>query len=147
MLNRNVVFPSIVILFGAVALWLISQFDSPMYQDASVDASFFPTMIVIFQIIICAVLLVQQKMKGVEKVNTPLITKMSLFGIGYLIAYAFTINYLGYLYASLIAFAVYLIFFKVKKPLYYAVGVGFVFTVYYLFGQVFYIALPEASWM
>ncbi|CAM4346481.1 tripartite tricarboxylate transporter TctB family protein [Vibrio agarivorans] len=147
MVNRNVVFPSIVILFAGIALWLISQFDSPMYQDASVDASFFPTLIVVMQIVICIALLVQQKLKGIDKADGPLITKMSLFGIGYLITYAVAINFLGYLYASLIAFVAYLIFFKVKKPLYYAIGLGFVFTVYYLFGQVFYIALPEASWM
>ncbi|WP_394241442.1 tripartite tricarboxylate transporter TctB family protein [Vibrio astriarenae] len=147
MVNRNVVFPSIVILFAGIALWLISQFESPMYQDASVDASFFPTLIVVMQIVICAALLIQQKLKGMEEVDGPLMTKMSVFGIGYLIAYAVAINYLGYLVASLIAFVAYLIFFKVKKPVYYAIGLGFVFTVYYLFGQVFYIALPEASWM
>ncbi|GAL09225.1 hypothetical protein JCM19233_190 [Vibrio astriarenae] len=147
MVNRNVVFPSIVILFAGIALWLISQFESPMYQDASVDASFFPTLIVVMQIVICLALLIQQKLKGMEEVDGPLMTKMSVFGIGYLIAYAVTINYLGYLVASLIAFVAYLIFFKVKKPVYYAIGLGFVFTVYYLFGQVFYIALPEASWM
>ncbi|MDR9827170.1 tripartite tricarboxylate transporter TctB family protein [Vibrio sp. FNV 38] len=147
MVNRNVVFPSLVILFAGIALWLISQFDSPMYQDASVDASFFPTLIVVIQIIICSVLLVQQKLKGIEKAEGTIFTKMSLFGIGYLIAYAVAISFLGYLYASLIAFLLYLVFFRVKKPLYYAIGIVFVFTVYYLFGQVFYIALPEASWM
>ncbi|QIA65739.1 tripartite tricarboxylate transporter TctB family protein [Vibrio astriarenae] len=147
MVNRNVVFPSIVILFAGIALWLISQFESPMYQDASVDASFFPTLIVVMQIVICAALLIQQKLKGMEEIDGPLMTKMSVFGIGYLIAYAVAINYLGYLVASLIAFVAYLIFFKVKKPVYYAIGLGFVFTVYYLFGQVFYIALPEANWM
>lgn len=147
MINRNIVFPSVVILFSAFALWLISQFDSPLYQDASVDASFFPTMIVIFQIIICTVLLIQHKVKGTEKFEAPILTKMSLFGIGYLISYAFIIHYLGYLYASLIAFMAYLVFFKIKKPSYYIMGIGFVFTVYYLFGKVFYIALPEASWM
>ncbi|MGL6313394.1 tripartite tricarboxylate transporter TctB family protein [Vibrio sp. WXL103] len=147
MINRNVVFPSLMIVFGAVALWLISQFDRPMYQDASVDASFFPTLIVILQIVICATLLIQQKLKGVEKVQGALINRKSLFGIAYLIGYAVTISILGYLYASLLAFTAYLAFLKVKKPLYYVTGLVFVFGVNYLFGQVFYIALPQASWM
>ncbi|GAK20703.1 hypothetical protein JCM19052_1203 [Vibrio sp. JCM 19052] len=68
---------------------------------------------------------------------------MAIFGIGFLVAYALLIHIIGYLIASLIAFTAYLVFFKVKKPLYYLIAWCFVFGVYYLFGEVFYIALPQ----
>ncbi|MDA0153217.1 tripartite tricarboxylate transporter TctB family protein [Vibrio sp. Makdt] len=145
-LNRNIIFPSIMIVLSGIALALITQFDRPMYQDASVDAKFFPMMIVIAQIAICIVLIVQHKLKGATEKQEAMVTKMSIFGIGFLIGYALLINVAGYLYASLIAFIFYLVYFKVKKPIYYLIAVTFVIAVYYLFGEVFYIALPEASW-
>ncbi len=145
-LNRNIVFPSIIIILSAIALALITQFDRPMYQDASVDAKFFPMMIVIAQIAICIVLIIQHKLKGASEQQEAMISKMSIFGVAFLIGYALLISVVGYLYASLIAFMFYLVYFKVKKPIYYVVAVVFVFAVYYLFGEVFYIALPEATW-
>lgn len=153
MLNRNVIFPSIIILLSALAFAVITQFDKPMYQDASVDAKFFPIVIVIAQIVICIVLLIQYKYKqshikeeSLASKEEPIISKMSLLGITYLIGYALLISVIGYLYASLIAFIFYLLYFKIKKPMYYIVAVIFVLAVYYLFGKVFYISLPEAIW-
>lgn len=154
MLNRNIIFPSVIILFSAIAFALITQFDQPRYQDASVDATFFPMVIVVAQIILCVILMVQHiKKKKSEEVSQqqssteePIISKMSLFGLSYLIGYAILISVLGYLYASLFAFIFYLAYFKIKKPLYYIIAVIFVLTVYYLFGEVFYISLPEAMW-
>lgn len=153
MLNRNVIFPSIIILLSALAFAVITQFDKPMYQDASVDAKFFPIVIVIAQIVICIVLLIQYKYKqshikeeSLASEEEPIISKMSLLGIAYLIGYALLISVIGYLYASLIAFIFYLLYFKIKKPIYYIVAVIFVLAVYYLFGKVFYISLPEAIW-
>ena len=43
--NRNIVFPSIVIVLSAIILFVIGQFAEPRFQDASVDAKFFPTVI------------------------------------------------------------------------------------------------------
>ena len=155
MFNRNVIFPSIIILLSAIAFAVITQFDKPMYAaDASVDAKFFPMVIVIAQIVICIILLIQYIQKQAKMRNedspapkeTPLVSKMSLFGVVYLIGYALLISVIGYLYASLLAFILYLVYFKIKKPIYYIVAVIFVFAVYYLFGEVFYIYLPEAIW-
>ena len=150
MLNRNFLFPSLIILLGAASLLVISQFDKPMFQDASVDAAFFPTVVTIAMMVISAVLVFQhwQKNQRDKKENTqekeaPLFSKLSIFGVAYLIGYAFLIHLLGYLFASLIAFALYLIYFKVKKPLYYVIAAVFVVSVYYLFGEVFVIALPD----
>ena len=153
MFNRNVIFPSIIIVLSALAFAVITQFDKPMYQDASVDAKFFPMVIVIAQIVICIVLLIQYKYKQshieedspVSK-EEPLVSKMSLFGVAFLIGYALLISVIGYLFASLFAFVFYLLYFKIKKPLYYIVAIVFVLAVYYLFGEVFYISLPEAVW-
>jgi hypothetical protein len=78
-----------------------------------------------------------------EKNQEPMISRMAIFGAVFLVAYAILISITGYLIASLIAFTAYLIYFKVKKPLYYGVAWTFVFCVYYLFGEVFYIALPQ----
>jgi len=146
MLNRNIIFPSIIIFLSAVAFAVITQFDKPMYQDASVDAKFFPMVIVIAQIILCLILIFQHISKKSKIKEAPLITKMSLFGIFYVLGYAILISIIGYLYASLITFLFYLVYFKVKKPLYYIVALAFVLIVYYLFGEVFYISLPEAFW-
>ncbi|MGF1700905.1 tripartite tricarboxylate transporter TctB family protein [Photobacterium makurazakiensis] len=146
MLNRNFLFPSLIIFLSAAALFIISQFDKPMFQDASVDARFFPMVVVIAQIIICGVLLVQHKMKMNKQAleaEDSLFSKLSVFGVIFLIGYALLIHFIGYLFASLIAFTSYLIYFNVKKPLYYVVAAVFVFSVYYLFGEVFLIALPE----
>ncbi len=153
MFNRNVIFPSIIILLSALAFAVITQFDEPMYQDASVDAKFFPMVIVIAQIVICIILLIQYRYKQyhIEEDSSgtkeePIVSKMSLFGVAFLIGYALLIGVIGYLYASLFAFIFYLLYFKIKKPLYYIIAVVFVLAVYYLFGEVFYISLPEALW-
>jgi hypothetical protein len=146
MLNRNIIFPSIIIFLSAIAFAVITQFDKPMYQDASVDAKFFPMVIVIAQIILCLILIFQHLYKKSKIKEEPLLTKMSLFGILYVLGYAILIGIIGYLYASLITFLFYLVYFKVKKPMYYIVALTFVLVVYYLFGEVFYISLPEAFW-
>ncbi len=142
MLNRNILFPSLIMVLSLVILFLIGQFDEPRFQDASVNAKFFPTIIAIGQIIICIALIIQQKIK--PAFNQGAITsKMALIGILFLIGYAFLISLIGYLYASLLSFTIYLIGFKVKNLLYYVVAWSFVFVIYYLFGEVFYIALPQ----
>lgn len=146
MFNRNVIFPSFIITISALAFAVITQFDKPRFQDASVDATFFPMVIVIAQIIICTILIIQHMYKKSKIKQEPLFTKMSVFGIAYLIGYALLISVIGYLYASLAAFLIYLLFFKIKKPAYYIVAVTFVLVVYYLFGEVFYISLPEPIW-
>lgn len=144
MFDRDIVFPGLMIVISAIVLVLISQFDEPHFQDASVNAQFFPSVIAIAQILICIALIVQRKLKApTENKPLPVFSKMAVFGIGFLIAYASLINLVGYLIASLIAFTVYLMFFKVKKPMYYVIAWAFVFGVYYLFGEVFYISLPQ----
>ncbi len=143
-LDREIFFPLLMIVISSVVLVLISQFDEPHYQDASVNAQFFPSAIAIAQIIICIALIVQRKLKAsIQPPAVPIFSKMAIFGIGFLVAYALLIHIVGYLIASLVAFTAYLVFFKVKKPLYYLIAWCFVFGVYYLFGEVFYIALPQ----
>lgn len=142
--NRNIIFPALMIILSAVILVVIGQFAEPRFQDASVDAKFFPMVIAIAQIIICAVLILQYKAKSItDEEENAIFSKMAVFGVAFLIAYAFLISIVGYLIASLVAFTAYLLFFKVKKPLYYFVAWVFVGGVYYLFGEVFYISLPQ----
>ncbi|GAB2648188.1 tripartite tricarboxylate transporter TctB family protein [Vibrio panuliri] len=144
MLNRHLVFPSLMIVISTCVLYIIQHFDQPHFQDASVNAQFFPTVIAIAQIAICIALIAQHKLKKTNtSLVTPLFTKMSLFGIAFLVVYAVAINIFGYLLASLVAFIAYLAIFKVKKPLYYVVACTFVVSVFYLFSEVFYIALPQ----
>ncbi|RKF22171.1 tripartite tricarboxylate transporter TctB family protein [Alginatibacterium sediminis] len=146
MFNRHVVFPTLLLIVSAVVLVLVAQFDAPMYQqDASVDAKFFPAAIAIIQAIICVVLLIQSKSQAAVAVKEKIFSKMALMGAAYLIGYAILISFVGYLIASLVAFVAYLLYFRIKKPSYYIVAVCFVVFIYYLFGQVFYIALPEGS--
>lgn len=146
MFNRDIIFPTLIIVLSAVVLTLIPQFPVPTYyqQDASVGANFFPTVLVIAQIVICIALIIQHKKKQKSTVKPEKIfSKLSLFGLVFLIAYAVLINIFGYLIASLIAFTLYLAYLKNKKPIYYVVAWVFVVAIYYLFGHVFLISLPE----
>lgn len=143
MLNRNIFFPSLVIVLSLIVLVFITQFQEPRYQDAPVGAGFFPTIIAIIQIIICSVLIFQYKKKQKPKQEIALITRHSIFGFIFLIGYALLITLVGYLPASLIGFTSYLIYYRVKKPLYYVTAWIFVFAIYFLFGEVFVISLPE----
>lgn len=145
MVSRNVIFPCLIIALSALILPVIAQFEQPRFQDASVNAQFFPTVIVIMQIVICIALLIQHKLKKTATNTLPIFSKMALFGVIFLCFYALLISAIGYLYASLVAFTAYLMFFKVKRPLYYIIAWVFVFSIYYLFGEVFYIALPDGQ--
>lgn len=153
MLNRNIFFPSLIILLSLIFLVFISQFPEPRYQDAPVGAGFFPAVIAVLQIIICSVLIFQykqkqnnqqaDKQKQQETNEIPLVSKHSIFGFTLLIGYAALITLVGYLPASLVGFTYYLVYYRVKKPLYYVIAWIFVFTIYFLFGEVFVISLPE----
>ena len=153
MLNRNIFFPSLIILLSLIFLVFISQFPEPRYQDAPVGAGFFPAVIAVIQIIICSVLIFQykqkqnnqqaDKQKQQETKEIALVSKHSIFGFTLLIGYAALITLVGYLPASLVGFTYYLVYYRVKKPLYYAIAWIFVFTIYFLFGEVFVISLPE----
>ncbi|MCL9773985.1 tripartite tricarboxylate transporter TctB family protein [Vibrio methylphosphonaticus] len=145
--NRNIIFPSLMILISLFALVIISQFNEPMFQqDASVDAKFFPSVVAIAIIVISAILMIQSKMANLAKQETsPIFTKLSIFGLFFLVGYAVLISFIGYLYATLLAFTLYLVVFKITKPLYYVVAWSFVFGIYYLFGEVFVISLPQGS--
>ena len=144
MFNRNVLFPVLMIILSLVLLVLITQFNAPRFQDAPVGAGFFPTVIAIIQIFICCVLMIQYKNKK-NKINNeePIVSSKSIFGITFLIGYAVLISIVGYLIATLVGFTYYLIANKVRKPSYYIFAWVFVFIIYFLFGEVFLISLPE----
>jgi ABC-type xylose transport system permease subunit len=133
-----------MIVLSLVLLMIITQFDAPMYQDAPVGAGFFPAVVASIQILICCVLIIQYKNKK-NKANQeePLVSSKSIFGITFLIGYAVLISLVGYLVASLVGFTYYLIVNKIKKPFYYLFAWIFVFVIYFLFGEVFVISLPE----
>lgn len=143
MINRNIFFPGLMIFLSLVVLVLITQFPEPRYQDAPVGAGFFPTVVAIIQIIICSVLIIQYVKKKTVKKEIKLITSHALFGFTLLIGYAALITLVGYLPASLVGFTYYLVYYRVKKPLYYVVAWVFVFAIYFLFSDVFIISLPE----
>lgn len=142
---RSLVFPMIMICFSLVALIFIQGFEAPMFQDASVDAKFFPRVIAIAILIISLLLILQEKIKPSLQTIPPIFSKMAIYGFLYLIGYAVLIHFIGYLYATLAAFTLYLICFKVKKPSYYVTAWLFVFGIYYLFSEVFIISLPEGA--
>ena len=146
MFNRDVVFPVLIMLISAITLAFIPQFSVPSYyqKEASVGAKFFPTVLATAQFLICIALLIQYK-KSKIKPEKPekIFSKMSIFGLVFLIFYGFLIHFLGYLIASLIAFTLYLAYLKNKNLIYYLVAWIFVVAIYYLFGQIFLISLPE----
>ncbi|MGX9417528.1 tripartite tricarboxylate transporter TctB family protein [Vibrio sp. RC27] len=148
MFNRNTILPMTVIVISVVLLFLINDFDLPLYRDASVGAQFFPTMIAIIQIILCIVLIAKDRMNkepAEETSSKPIFSKLALYGIIFLLSYALIMQVFGYLIASLVCFTAYLLFLKVKKVSYYVTAWVFVFSVYYIFGEVFFIMLPEGT--
>ncbi|MDG3086325.1 tripartite tricarboxylate transporter TctB family protein [Vibrio hannami] len=145
MKERNILFPVLMVIISILALISISQFDNPRFQDASVDAKFFPTVVSCIIIVISVLLAVQSRLKKESDNITPIFSRLSIFGVGFLLAYAVLISFIGYLPASLIAFTAYLAVFKIKKPSYYAIAWTFVVGIYYLFSEVFIISLPTGS--
>ncbi|WP_290039513.1 tripartite tricarboxylate transporter TctB family protein [Psychromonas sp. 14N.309.X.WAT.B.A12] len=143
MLNRHLVLPSFVIILSLVILGFITQFPEPLYQASPVGAGFFPTVIVVIQILICCVLIIQHQRKKQVEQEQPLLSSHSIFGFTLLVGYAALITLVGYLPASLIGFTYYLIYYRVKKPIYYVVAWVFVLAIYFLFSDVFIISLPE----
>jgi len=142
--SKNLAFPIIIILMSIVALFFISQFPSPSYQDSSVSSKFFPSAIAIIQIIICSFIIVGEYINRKDKKeNIPLFNKYSLFGALFLIGYAVLIYLSGYLISTLLAFVIYLLFFRSKNIWYYVTALVFTLVVYYVFANVFYVALPE----
>ncbi len=144
---RDIAFPVCMILLSMASLVFIGQFEEPMFRDASVDAKFFPKVVTIGIMILSLLLIMQNRVADKSKNKatevTPIFTKLSLFGVLYLIGYALLIHFIGYLWASVLAFTLYLLLFKVRKPIYYLYAWVFVFALYYLFGEVFYIAFPQ----
>lgn len=148
MFNRNTILPMIVIFISVVLLFIISNFELPMYRDpSSVGAQFFPTMIAILQIILCLAIIIQDRLhKDTEEASSgPIVSKLALYGVGFLLSYALLMQVFGYLIASLVCFTAYLLYLKVKKVSYYITAWVFVFSVYYIFGEVFFIMLPEGA--
>lgn len=145
MFNRNIIFPLCIIVLSVITLFIIGNFDQPRYRDASIDASFFPTVIVIAQIIICLGLIVQFKLKKEIESNQPkILSKGAILGFLLLISYAVIIYIFGYIIASLTVFTLYLASLKITKPAYYVIAWSFVFIIYYLFSEIFVISLPES---
>ncbi|WP_087024605.1 tripartite tricarboxylate transporter TctB family protein [Thaumasiovibrio subtropicus] len=143
--RRNLIFSSCMAGLGILALVLIRQFDAPMFQDASVDASFFPTVIAIAIIGLSVAIVIQDKLKAANH-SQPIFSKRALMGMGFLFGYAIAIHFAGYLLATLTAFTIYLLACKIRKPTYYLTAWTFVAAIYYLFGEVFVIALPQGIW-
>jgi hypothetical protein len=117
-----------------------------MYRDpSSVGAQFFPTMIAVLQIVLCLAIIIQDRLSkdSEEAPSGPIFSKLALYGVVFLLSYALLMQVFGYLIASLVCFTVYLMYLKVKKVSYYVTAWVFVFSVYYIFGEVFFIMLPE----
>ncbi|MCB5161178.1 tripartite tricarboxylate transporter TctB family protein [Marinomonas algarum] len=141
---KKILLPSVIIVISVVALYFISQFSVPNFQDASVGSKFFPTAIAVLQIIICFFIILGELLDTEsESDSAPFLNKYSLFGAVFIIGYATTIYFLGYFLATLLAFGVYLLFFRTKNLYYYLVAIVFTVVIYYVFANVFYVALPE----
>ena len=144
MKTKSLAFPIIVIVLSCVALYFISQFSVPSFQDASVTSKFFPSAIAIIQIIICLFIILGEILNRKNtSYNTVLFNKYSVFGAVFIISYVVLIYVFGYFIATLTAFIAYLLFFKSRNVKYYITAVLFTSIVYYIFANVFYVALPE----
>lgn len=146
--SKNLAFPIVIIFISIMALFFISQFPTPSYEDSSVSSKFFPSAIAIIQIIICSFIILGEYINRRNKSeDNALFNKYSLFGALFLIAYAALIYVFGYFISTLVAFIIYLFFFKSKNIWYYITALVFTSVVYYVFANVFYVALPEGILM
>ena len=144
MKTRSLAFPIIMIVLSCIVLYVISQFSVPSFQDASVTSKFFPSTVAIIQIIICFFIILGEILNRKNtSYNAVLFNKYSLFGALFIISYVALIYVFGYFIATLAAFIAYLLFFKIKNIKYYITAVLFTSIVYYIFANIFYVALPE----
>lgn len=144
MLDSKYIFPVFTATLSAYALYLISLFDEPRFQDATVNAKFFPTTVSIIIIMLSLAIFFQEYRKRSEPAErTVIFSKKAMYGLLFVVSYITLIYFVGYLFASFISFYAYLLCLRVKKIIYYIVATVFVITINYLFGSVFYIALPQ----
>lgn len=135
-----------MILFGVIAQILIAQFEEPRFGSGSVGAKFFPSAVAAFIIILSVCLLIQAYLEKTPKEDRqPIISKASLLGVVFIVSYVVVMSFIGYLASTLLAFMIYLAVLKTKKISYYLIAATFAFTIYYIFGEVFFIALPQGS--
>ncbi|MPW31805.1 tripartite tricarboxylate transporter TctB family protein [Agarivorans sp. B2Z047] len=148
--SRYNVLPTLIIFLSAISLWLISGFNAPRYQDASVDASFFPTIVSLVMVLLSCLMLYHHIRSNGNRQTTcsddPLVPSGALLGMLFIAYYVLLIAVVGYLLASFVAFSTYLLALKVKRLSYYIAAWSFVTIIYYLFGEVFVIALPQTMW-
>ncbi|MCV2401976.1 tripartite tricarboxylate transporter TctB family protein [Marinomonas sp. C2222] len=143
---KNLFVPIVMIILSVIVLFLTSQFPTPLYQDSSISSSFFPNAVAVLQIIICLALIVGECLKGKVQSNQGAgFNKYSLFGAVFIVSYAVAIYLFGYLISTLLAFLVYLFFFRSKNVWYYVTALVFTSVVYYVFTNVFYVVLPEGT--
>jgi hypothetical protein len=144
MKTKSLIFPVIVVVISFIALYFISQFPTPSFQDASVTSKFFPTAVAIIQIIICFFIILGELLNRKETTyKAAFFNKYSVFGVVFIISYVALIYVFGYFFSTLAAFIVYLFFFKIKTISYYITAVIFTCAVYYIFANVFFVSLPE----
>lgn len=131
-------------ILGFCSLYFIGQFDEPMFTTGN-GAKFFPTIVSVFILILCGGLFFQEYAnRNKEKEIMPaLFSKNSMFGIVFIVSYVAMIYFIGYLMSSLLAFIGYLLFLKSRKLTYYATACVFVLAINYVFGDIFFIALPQ----
>ena len=144
--GKNIAFPVILIFVSAAFLFFANQFQLPSYEgDAGgVSSKFFPSVVAIMQIVICFFIILKEYIdRNKSSERTPFLNRYSVFGIVFILGYAFSIYLLGYFLSTLISFLLYLVFFKTKNIWYYVTAVLFTCIIYYVFANVFYVALPE----
>ena len=142
--NREIISGAIFVVLSAV-LWFLIPVQVQTLEKTPINAQTFPR-IAIGGMFLCSVGLLLEGIFVREKQEL-YVTKESFRSNAFkkellLIAYCFLIGHLGYIVSTILLVLAVMMFYKARKWYYYAIPLGMVGIVYYVFKVLLHISLP-----
>ena len=148
--NREIISGAIFVVLSAV-LWFLIPVQVQTLEKTPINAQTFPR-IAIGGMFLCSVGLLLEDLRpgeaGVvcdEREFSPNAFKKEMRSVVFallLIAYCFLIGHLGYIVSTILLVLAVMMFYKARKWYYYAIPLGMVGIVYYVFKVLLHISLP-----
>lgn len=147
--NANI-FKGVLFLAIAGIILAVTPSQVGVIAGETINSRSFPYLIITVMAISSVLLILQgifDKEKEYWNFNVEAakewIPPLSVFAL--LMAYVYSMPYIGYVLSSLVASTLILVLVKAKKPLYYIISFIFVFVIYYVFTKFLLVPLPSFS--
>ena len=138
--NREIISGAIFVVLSAV-LWFLIPVQVQTLEKTPINAQTFPR-IAIGGMFLCSVGLLLEGIFVREKQELYVTKESSVVFALLLIAYCFLIGHLGYIVSTILLVLAVMMFYKARKWYYYAIPLGMVGIVYYVFKVLLHISLP-----